>query len=153
MKINNKKGIASKLMTGLLILAMVLTVAACGNKDNAAQNGSSQVQQQNLENNLTVTGTGNTQFLFTVTDKEGNETKFEVHTDKATVGEALQEGKLIECEESSYGRGVKTVNGIKADYDVDKTYWAFYIDGEYAMTGVDATNIEAGKSYAFKIEK
>ena len=35
----------------------------------------------------------------------------------------------------------------------DALYWAFYIDGEYAMTGVDATNITDGARYAFRMEK
>lgn len=51
------------------------------------------------------------------------------------------------------GEGSKTVNGMTADYDKDGVYWAFYIDGEYAMTGVDATNITDGAQYAFQMEK
>jgi len=35
----------------------------------------------------------------------------------------------------------------------DQTYWAFYINGEYASTGVDSTNIEEGSTYTFKVEK
>lgn len=42
---------------------------------------------------------------------------------------------------------------MTADYDKDGVYWAFYIDGEYAMTGVDATNITDGARYAFRMEK
>ena len=51
------------------------------------------------------------------------------------------------------GEGSKTVNGMTADYDKDGVYWAFYIDGEYAMTVVDATNITDGAQYAFRMEK
>lgn len=51
------------------------------------------------------------------------------------------------------GEGSKTVNGMTADYGKDGVYWAFYIDGEYAMTGVDATNITDGAQYAFRMEK
>lgn len=51
------------------------------------------------------------------------------------------------------GEGSKTVNGMTADYDKVGVYWAFYIDGEYAMTGVDATNITDGAQYAFRMEK
>ena len=51
------------------------------------------------------------------------------------------------------GEGSKTVNGMTADYAKDGVYWAFYIDGEYAMTGVDATNITDGAQYAFRMEK
>ena len=36
-------------------------------------------------------------------DKDGNETNFEIHTDKTTVGEALMEVGLLEGEESEYG--------------------------------------------------
>ena len=100
-----------------------------------------------------VLGEGQTQFMFTVVDKDGNATNFEIHTDKETVGDALLEVELIAGEESEYGLFVKTVNGITADYDVDQTYWAFYINDEYASSGVDTTAIEDGKTYSFKVEK
>jgi len=101
----------------------------------------------------TVLGEGKTQFTFTVVDKNGNESVFEINTDKKTVGDALLELGLIEGDEGDYGLYVKKVNGIEADYNKDKTYWAFYVNGEYAMTGVDATDVEAGANYAFKVEK
>ena len=85
-------------------------------------------------------------------DKEGNETVFEIHTDKTTVGEALLEVGLIDGDVEDYGLYVKEVNGITADYDVDGTYWAFYINDEYASTGVDSTNITEGDNYSFKVE-
>lgn len=102
---------------------------------------------------VTELGEGAVSFDFSVTDKEGAETKFVIHTDKTTVGDALLELGLIEGEESEYGLYVKKVNGIVADYDVDKTYWAFYVNGEYAMSGVDTTNIEEGKTYSFVVSK
>ena len=99
-----------------------------------------------------VLGKGATAFTFTVVDGDGNETDYEIHTDAQTVGDALTELGLIEGEDSEYGLYVKTVNGITADYDTDGHYWAFYVDGEYAQTGVDATRSPAGASYAFKVE-
>lgn len=99
-----------------------------------------------------VLGEGEKQFTFLVVDKEGNETVFTINTDKETVGDALLELQLIDGEVGDYGLYVKTVNGIVADYDVDGTYWAFYINGEYAMTGVDTTEITNGAEYAFKVE-
>ena len=86
-------------------------------------------------------------------DADGNETPFEITTEKATVGEALLDEGLIEGTDSAYGLYVTKVNGIEANYDVDGTYWAFYINGEYAMTGVDSTNVEDGATYSFKVEK
>lgn len=74
-----------------------------------------------------------------------------VKTDKETVGEALLEHELIDGEQGDYGLYVKVVNGITADYDVDKSYWAFYENGEYATAGVDQTEIKEGVSY--KLER
>ena len=45
------------------------------------------------------------------------------------------------------------LGGIVADYDINKTYWAFYINGEYAFSGVDTTPVEQGATYSFKVEK
>ncbi|MBR4289815.1 MAG: DUF4430 domain-containing protein [Oscillospiraceae bacterium] len=92
-------------------------------------------------------GEGATSFYLTVKDVDGTVTKFQINTDATTVGEALLALELIAGDESDYGLYVKVVNGITADYDVDKSYWAFYIDGEYALTGVDATDIVAGTTY------
>lgn len=133
----------------VLIAAMALFATGCeadNNADNSANVGQT-------SGDVTVMGEGETVFDFSVVDKDGNETKFEIHTDKTVVGEALLELGLIVGDDGPYGLYVKTVNGITADYDVDQTYWAFYINGEYAMTGVDKTDIVPGDSYAFKVEK
>ena len=86
-------------------------------------------------------------------DKEGNEKIFTVNTDKKTVGDALLDLGLIEGDEGDFGLYVKKVCGIEAVYEKDKTYWAFYVNGEYAMSGVDTTDVEAGAEYTFKAEK
>ena len=78
---------------------------------------------------------------------------FTIHTDKSTVGEALIEHGLIEGENGPYGLYIKKVNGITADYDVDQSYWAFYINGELAMTGVDMTEITGGAVYRLEYTK
>jgi outer membrane murein-binding lipoprotein Lpp len=97
-------------------------------------------------------GEGDTQFTFVVTDGDGVSKTYSVNTNETTVGAALLNLELISGEDSSYGLYVKTVDGITADYDVDGTYWAFYIDGEYAQTGVDSTEITAGSVYTFAVE-
>jgi hypothetical protein len=73
---------------------------------------------------------------------------FTIKTDKETVGEALAENGLISGDEGPYGLYVKVVNGITADYDVDQSYWSFNINGEYAMTGVDQTEINPDTVYS-----
>ncbi len=76
-----------------------------------------------------------------------NNVTFTIHTDKKTVGEALLEHKLIDGEEGPYGLYVKIVNGIKADYDENKAYWAFTKDSKPLETGVDVTELENGAHY------
>ena len=74
---------------------------------------------------------------------------FSLKTDKSTVGEALLDCGLIEGEEGAYGLYIKKVNGVTADYDVDQSYWAFYENGEYGLTGVDLTEIDPDVAYSF----
>ncbi len=146
------------------ILCIILTVVIAffitgcnSSKDNntsSSQKVETSVKPDDSEQtNNKQLGEGKTVFTFTVIDTEDSETQFEIHTDKKTVGEALSELGLIEGEESTYGLYVKTVNGITLDYDKDGIYWAFYINGEYAQTGVDSTQVTEGDSYSFKAEK
>lgn len=131
----------------VLIAAMALSTAGCG------KNPSSQTDVLgNASTEATVLGEGQTSFYFTVVDKDGKETKFEIKTDKTTVGEALLDEGLIAGEDSEYGLYVKTVNGVTLDYNTDGKYWAFYENGSYAMSGVDSTEITAGSTYTFKAE-
>ena len=65
----------------------------------------------------------------------------------------LNAGRIITGEMGPYGMYIKTVNGILADYDVDQTYWAFYINGEYATTGIDGTEIVADTTYGLTLTK
>ena len=140
------RSVCAALLCLVVVAAMALTLAACANNHPTPSTPETPVE-------ATPMGEGATAFRFEVVDKEGKVTAFAIHTDKTKVGEALQELGLIEGEAGAYGLYVKKVNGITADYDVDKTYWAFYVNDEYAMTGVEKTPITEGASYAFKVEK
>lgn len=94
-------------------------------------------------------GEGATSFTFVVTDKDKNTVTVTVNTDEETVGAALVALNLVSGSTSEYGLMVDTVNGITLDYNKDGMYWSFYINGEYAMTGVDATPVEADATYSF----
>ena len=136
MKMNSMKKMLCLIGCVVLIAAMALTFTGCGG------------------NSTTTTTEADSKVSFTVvvTDPEGTETTFDVSTDKETVGEALLEEGLIAGEDSDYGLYVTTVNGITLDWEKDQMYWAFYIDGEYAQTGVDSTNVAEGTVYSFKAE-
>ncbi len=143
----------------VLTAAMALFTTGCNDKKNVSASDlqdttSAAVSSQNeATSDVTVLGEGQTVFSLQVTDADGNESAFEIHTNQKTVGAALLEVELIAGEDSAYGLYVKTVNGVTVDYNADGKYWAFYINGEYAMTGVDSTDITDGAVYSFKVEK
>lgn len=164
----NFKKILSAVVCIALIAAAVLSMASCKNSEtpglssdttseaaasaNAASDNTD-ASESAKEPQAREIGEGATEFTLIVADLEENEKIFTVKTDEKTVGDALVKLGLIEGEESEYGLYVKTVDGVTADYDTDQTYWAFYINGEYASTGVDSTDISAGASYELRISK
>ena len=178
MKMKRVKKALSLFLCMVLIVAMALVTTGCNDKagknptaavtaeaettakaEMVQETGTeSQGEQENKEAKLatkevTVLGEGAKTFEFSVIDLEGNETWFEIHTDEETVGGALIALNLLEGDEGPYGLYVKTVNGITADYDKDKVYWAFYVDDNYGTAGVELTEIEEGTVYSFRISK
>ena len=152
MEVRRMKQWLSFLLCIVLIAAMALVTTGCGGSEPAEEEVPS-ASETALAKDGDVLGEGETEFSLTIADKDGNEITVTIRTDKTVVGEALQDLGLIEGEEGPYGLYVKTVNGITADYDLDKTYWGFYINGEYAMSGVDVTEIQLGDTYALRVEK
>lgn len=137
----------------VLITVIALLFAGCTNNNSNDDTTTTNPPISTTENVApTTVGEGETSFKFTVVSLDGKESVFTVKTDKKTVGEALMDAKLIAGEIGEFGLYVKTVNGTTLDYDTDGKYWAFYVDGEYASSGVDSTNIEPNKTYTFKAE-
>ena len=127
----------------VLIAALALTITGCGSKEEA------ETPAPQTSGDVTVMGEGATVFQFSVVDLEEKETKFEIHTDETTVGAALMNLGLIEGEDGPYGLYVMKVNGIEAIYEQDGSYWAFYENGQYGLTGVDMTDINPDVAYSF----
>ena len=100
----------------------------------------------------TVFGEGEKTITVEVTAEDKTVT-FTVNTDKAILGDALIENKLVEGEQGAYGLYIKKVNGMTADYDKDRTYWGFYKNGEYMLTGIDGTYFEDGECYELVLSK
>ena len=151
----------SLLFIGALFASITLTGCKSNKaaEENTAENtientveNTVETAEENAKESITL-GEGNTEFELIVADADGNETYYHIKTDADNVGDALLSVDLVKGDESEYGLYIKEVNGIVADYDVDKTYWAFYIDGEYAMTGVSSTPVTEGTTYSLKIEK
>ena len=98
-----------------------------------------------------VLGEGEKKFPFQVIDPEGNESWFLVNTDAETVGEALLDNGLVAGSETEYGLYVQSVCGIELVWTEESpVYWAFYMNDDYAQTGVDSTPIEEGVIYSFR---
>ncbi|MBR5152723.1 MAG: DUF4430 domain-containing protein [Clostridia bacterium] len=130
-------------LKSILALLLVILLVGCGQAD---------APQLQSDTEIISIGEGETSFILTVTDREGAQTAYQVHTDCETVGKALVELKLIDGEPGPYGMYVKTVAGTTVDYNKDGKYWAFYHGDTYATSGVDATKISEGETYSFRVE-
>ena len=136
---------STKILSSIIAICLVLTVTLCScgfNKTADTDEGNTVVYTEDM-----TVGQGSKTFICKVVNDEQTFT-FTVNTDAETVGDAMLENGLITGEEGQYGLYIKTVNGITADYDIDGYYWAFYINGEYATTGIDGAIIEEGAEYS-----
>ncbi len=150
-----------------LILALLLSLClfACTNEpaetpdtdgSNAATDGGAIAPEGLWANATYLEDTTFGEGAKTVTVKvivEDKSVTFTVKTDAKTLGEALIEHGLIAGDMGDYGLYIKYVNGIRADYDLDKRYWNFTKNGEYMMTGADMTEIADGEAYEFTYAK
>ena len=140
-----KSKVVLSILALVLIVAMAFSFSACGNNDSDTNTTTTTNASSEAKKELT--------FVFKVVDLDGSEKSFDIKTDATTVGEALLAEKLIAGEVGDYGLMVDTVNGIKYEYNADGAYWAFYVNGEYAMSGVDTTDIVDGATYSFVATK
>ena len=141
------KKILLKSISLTLVLIFALTLTGCG-----AKTASGSIWDSALYTEDTTLGQG-AKTLTVKVKAEEKEITFTVKTDKEKVGDALIENSLIQGEPGAYGLYVKKVNGITADYDVNQAFWAFYENGQYAMSGVDLTDINEGTVYSLEYTK
>lgn len=158
-----------KLLAILLATLMLLCFAACGEDNSSTDSAASTTSatgSETEENTVEKTGVwADAVLLKDTTVGEGEKTiKVEISAEKQvitltvktnaeTVGAALLENEIIEGEDSEFGLYIKKVNGITADFDVNKAYWAFYVDGGYASSGVDTTTIDEDVTYKLEYTK
>ena len=138
-RISEMKKTIKQIFVILLVCIFVTALVSCNKEETNVWESSVYTEDQTF-------GEGATTVVVQVEAQDKTVT-FTIKTDKETVGAALMEHGLIDGEEGPYGLYVKAVNGMKADYDTDQRYWAFYVNGEISMTGVDVTEITDGASY------
>ena len=141
------KKTVSSIICALLSIVIIVCLASCGNTVDAEGLWENATYRKDTE-----LGKGATTVQVQV--KAGEESiTFTIKTDKKTLGDALLELGLVTGDQSQYGLYIKTVNGIRADYDLDKSYWGFYKNGEYMLTGIDGTEISDGEHYELVYEQ
>ena len=133
-----------------LVLAFVLTAAAAltGCSTTPAETTAPPAETTPV----TEVGEGAANFELTIVDKDGVTHLYRVHTNVGMMGEALTEVGLIDGEQGPYGMYIKSVLGQVLDYETDGMYWSFYVNGEYAQTGVDQIPVEHDGKYMLKAE-
>ena len=75
---------------------------------------------------------------------------YELKTDAEYLLGAMEEtdGLTFEGEEGEFGMSIMTVNGETADFNVDASYWAFYVNDEYCNYGVSEQPVEDGDAFS-----
>jgi len=120
----------SLLATGGLVLAVLVMLGVWYATRPAPQEGMKHITVEVCHGN----GTTNT-FIY--------------DTDAEYLGELLREEGLLAGSESEFGLFVDTVDGEKADYAVNQSWWQLTCNGESAQTGADQVVIEDGSTYAW----
>ena len=82
----------------------------------------------------------------TVIHADGTEKVFTYNTDAEKLGTYLEEQGLIDSKGADAGM-FHTVDGEKADWNVNQSYWAFYEGENYATVGIYDAVITDGAVY------
>lgn len=90
--------------------------------------------------------TGSKNIDVTIVYKDKTEKNYELKTDAEFLADALFEKELITEEE--YKSGYYTViDGVTADYNVDKSWWCVTKDGEMTNVGMNELALSDGDAY------
>lgn len=111
-----------------LVCLLSLLLCACGNKAPVAD------------------GAEKT-FTLQVVHADGTVMEKEITTTQQFLAHALFDEKILVEEEALTTGMYLIVDGEEASWEKDKAYWGFYVNGEYAIEGMNTTEIEAGAVY------
>lgn len=136
----------------IALIALVAVVAIMVGISVASRPGQEPDQNETQSQTGSTGGTeGSTapEFKYNITvivvHMDGEEKTFTYQTNDEYLGPVLVAEGLVE-EAASPGM-YDTVDGVKADWNVDQSYWAFYVGEEYAMQGMDDTHLTDGAVY------
>lgn len=121
-----KKGtIITRLVAVMAIVAMIFCMCACQADE-----------KQPVEKEITVT----------VVYADKTQKKFDITTEAENLGDALFEAELVTEEEHKTGFYI-SIDGVRADYTLDKAWWCFTKGGEMAAEGANDLAIADGENF------
>ena len=82
-----------------------------------------------------------------VVHKDQSTKTFQFRTDKEYLGDLLLEEGLVKGEQGQFGLYILEVDGERADFNLDKAYWALFEGEDYATQGADVTPLQDGDSF------
>lgn len=130
----NKRILTKILVLALVVLMTVFSFAACGKSDPKPETNSGTEETQSIS--ITVT----------VVAKDKTEKVFNIETEKKTLGDALFEEGLVNEEEYKAGF-YSYVDGVRADYNKDGSWWCLTKGGKEVFTGFNDTKITDGDKF------
>lgn len=95
---------------------------------------------------------GEKEITIEVINSADESTVYELNTDAEYLRQAMDEaeGLTYDGTEGEYGIMISTVNGEVADYNVDGSYWSFYVNGEYCNYGIDTQPVADGDAFVIE---
>lgn len=91
---------------------------------------------------------GDKEITITVVHKDSTEKVFQYDTEAEYLGELLLEKGLAEGATGPYGLEIHSVDGEKASWEENHSYWAIFIGEDYATTGADSIALTDGGRYS-----
>ena len=138
------KKTATKLLAVILSFVFILCLVSCNKTSEEAKSG---IWENAAYTQNETVGEGSKEITVDIIAEDKTVT-LTVKTDKATLGEALFALGLI--NDASF---FDVLIGIKADWNKDKAYWAFYKGDEMMNAGVNDAEISGGEYYRFVYTK
>lgn len=89
---------------------------------------------------------GEKDITVTIVYEDKTQKEIEISTNAETLGAALLEEELISEEEYNAGF-YSTIDGVRADYSLDKAWWQFSQDGVMATVGANELPIADGDNF------
>ncbi len=97
---------------------------------------------------------GTKEITIEVVDSGKTANLYQVKTDAEYLIGAMDDadGLTYGGSEGEYGFTVSEINGETADFTVDSSYWAFYVNGEYCNYGVSEQPVNDGDAFRIVYE-